>query len=68
MSAYVFFDIFEIIDQQKMDGYRRHVGQTVGQYGGRYLVIGGRVDILEGDWRPVLPVIIEFPSLEQAYQ
>ena len=68
MSAYIFFDILEIVDQQKMEEYGRQIGPTVEQYGGRYLVRGGRFDIVEGDWRPVLPVIIEFPSLERAYQ
>lgn len=68
MSAYIFFDILEIVDQQKMEVYGRQIGPTVEQYGGRYLVRDGRLNVLEGDWCPILPVIIEFPSLEQAYQ
>jgi uncharacterized protein (DUF1330 family) len=67
MPAYVFFDILEIIDQKKMEEYGRRIGLTVEQYGGHYLVRGGKSHIVEGDWQPVLPVIIEFPSLEQAY-
>lgn len=31
------------------------------QYGGRYVVLGGKFDVVEGDWRPVFLVIIEFP-------
>ena len=68
MPAYIFFDILEIIDQKKMEEYGRQIGLTVEQYGGRYLVRGGKVDILEGDWSPVLAVIMEFPGLEEAYQ
>jgi uncharacterized protein (DUF1330 family) len=68
MSAYVFFDILEITDSGKMEVYGRQIGSTVERHGGRYLVRGGRVDVLEGDWHPVIPVIIEFPSLEQAHQ
>ena len=68
MSAYVFFDILEIIDQKKMEEYRRRIGPTVENYGGRYLVRGGKSNIVEGDWQPVIPVIIEFPNLEQAYE
>ena len=68
MLAYVFFDILEIVDQKKMEVYGRQIGPTVDQYGGRYLVRGGRLNVVEGDWRPVRPVIIEFSSLEQAYQ
>jgi uncharacterized protein (DUF1330 family) len=66
MSAYVFFDILEIIDQKTMEEYGRRIGSTVNNYGGRYLVRGGKSNIVEGDWHPVLPVIIEFPNLEQA--
>jgi len=68
MLAYVFFDILEIVDQKKMEEYRLQIGATVEHYGGRYLVRGGKVDILEGDWSLVRAVIIEFPSLEQAYR
>jgi uncharacterized protein (DUF1330 family) len=68
MLAYVFFDILEIVDQKKLEEYGRRIGATVEHYGGRYLVRGGRVHIMEGDWSPVRAVIMEFPSLEQAYQ
>jgi uncharacterized protein (DUF1330 family) len=44
----------------------RPVGATVEQYGGRFVVRGGRVDAKEGDWQPRLLVMLEFPSLEQA--
>jgi uncharacterized protein (DUF1330 family) len=67
MSAYVFFDILEITDQKKMEEYGRRIGPTVEHYEGRYLVRGGKSNVVEGDWRPVIPVIIEFPSLEQAH-
>lgn len=66
MAAYCFFDILEITDQKKLARYREGVFATVEQYDGRYLVLGGKTEIVEGTWRPVLPVIIEFPSLEQA--
>ncbi len=62
-----FFDILEVTDAGKMDGYRKRVFAVVEQYGGRYLAVGGKFDVVEGDWRPVFPVIIEFPSLEQAH-
>src|SRR5262245_49000103 len=67
MLAYIFFDILEITDQTKMEEYGRRIGPTVEQYGGHYLVRGGKLHIVEGDWSPVIPVMIEFPSLEQAY-
>ena len=68
MPAYIFFDILEVIDQKKMEEYGRQIGSTVERYGGRYLVRDERADVVEGDWRPIIPVIIEFPNLEQAHQ
>ena len=37
-------------------------------YGGRYRVLGSqRVEVLEGEWKPPLGVImLEFPTIEQA--
>jgi len=32
---------------------------VVAQYGGKYLVIGGPIDSVEGTWRPAFPVLIE---------
>jgi uncharacterized protein (DUF1330 family) len=67
MPAYCFFNILEVNDPAKMEDYRSRVAATVDQYGGRYLISGGKFDVLEGDWQPVFPVMIEFPSLEQAH-
>ncbi len=68
MPAYCFFDILEITDPEKMEEYRKGVFQTVENYGGRYLLIGGKIDVVEGDWKPDIPLIIEFPTLERAHQ
>lgn len=68
MSAYCFFDVREITDPPKVAEYQKHVAATVERYGGRYAVLGGKVDPVEGDWQPVFPVIVEFASLEQAHR
>ena len=68
MAAYCFFDVHQITDPDKMANYRAGVLATVEQYGGRYLTVGGKSDVVEGDWKPTFPVIIEFPSLEQAHR
>jgi uncharacterized protein (DUF1330 family) len=39
---------------------------TVEKYGGRFLVRGGQIQTLEGDWKPKRIVVTEFPSIEQA--
>ncbi|BCH21813.1 class I SAM-dependent methyltransferase [Mesorhizobium sp. L-8-3] len=66
MAAYCFFDVREITDQAKVDQYLTGVFATVEQYGGRYLVLGGKSNLVEGDWQPVYPVIVEFSDREQA--
>jgi uncharacterized protein (DUF1330 family) len=65
MAAYVIGDI-EITDRAAFQEYRNRVGATVEQYGGKFVVRGGRVNPKEGDWQPRLVVMLEFPSLEQA--
>ena len=35
-------------------------------YGGRFVVRGGKVETLEGDWAPTRFVMVEFPSVEKA--
>jgi uncharacterized protein (DUF1330 family) len=51
MAAYVIGDI-EVTDLAAFREYRNRVGATVEQYGGRFVVRGGRVDPKEGDWQP----------------
>jgi uncharacterized protein (DUF1330 family) len=68
MSAYYFLDVLEVTDQAKMEQYRKGVLATVEQFGGSYLTVGGQSEVVEGDWRPIFPVLIEFPNLEQAHR
>ena len=68
MSAYCFFDIREVIDPEKMEEYRKGVLETVKQYNGQYVVLGGTCDSIEGQWKPKFPVIIRFPSLKRAHE
>ena len=65
MPAYVVADI-DVHDPEKFEEYRKQAGPTSAAYGGRYLMRGGRVDVLEGEWSPKRFVVIEFPSVEQA--
>ena len=68
MAAYCFFDVVEVTDPERLEKYREGVLATVERYGGRYLTVGGRCDVVEGEWHPVFPVLIEFPSLEEAHR
>ena len=65
MSAYLIFDV----DIHDMDTYRvfmERVKPVVESYGGRYLVRGGRHEVLEGSWDPARLVLFEFPDVEAA--
>ena len=56
----------EIQDQTLFAEFRRRVGATVEAHGGRYLVRGGAIEVMDGDWSPDRIVVIEFDSVEQA--
>lgn len=66
MSAYCLFDNLEVTDRAKLEEYKARVAPVVERHGGRYVVLGGEIDLVEGDWKPAFPVLIEFPSLAQA--
>lgn len=65
MSAYVVVQI-EVTDLVKYEEYKKAVSPTIEPYGGRYLVRGGNIETLEGDWDPGRFVILEFPNSEKA--
>lgn len=65
MAAYVIVDI-EIHDPAVYDEYRKVVGPTLTQYGGKFVVRGGKIDVLEGNWNPKRIVILEFENAARA--
>jgi uncharacterized protein (DUF1330 family) len=65
MPAYVLANV-TITDPVRYEDYRRLVTPTLAKFGGRFIVRGGAVDVLEGGWRPGRLVLLEFPSAEQA--
>ena len=62
MAAYLFANV-EITDPVMYEEYRQQVPATIAAYGGRYLVRGGAVEVLEGGGVPSRVVILEFPSM-----
>ena len=65
MAAYVIGEI-EVTDPATYEDYRKQVLAVVAKYGGRFIVRGGKVHALEGNWSPQRLVMLEFPSVEQA--
>jgi uncharacterized protein (DUF1330 family) len=65
MAAYLIADI-EVTDAAAFERYRAGVPAVIERFGGRYVVRGGAVQKLEGDWQPRRMVILEFASMEMA--
>ncbi len=64
MAVYMILAV-EVTDPEMFADYAKQAPATVAQYGGRYLVRGGQVMPLTGDWNPERVVVIEFPSMER---
>ena len=65
MPAYVIVEI-EILDPGGYDEYKKLAGATVEKYGGKYIVRGGKTEVLEGDWQPKRIVVLQFDSIQRA--
>lgn len=52
-------------DPLGFEAYRHANAVAFAKYGGRFLVRGGAMELLEGDLRP-RSIVIEFPSLQAA--
>jgi len=65
MAAYVVVNV-DVRDPVRYERYKQLSQASLPPYGGRFLVRGGPVEVLEGDWTPKRLVILEFPSVERA--
>ena len=65
MPAYVIVET-DIQDLEQYDRYRAASPDAVHGGGGRFLVRGGELAVLEGGWDPSRVVVLEFPDLEAA--
>jgi uncharacterized protein (DUF1330 family) len=65
MPAYLISQI-EVHDPQGYDEYRKLVGPSLAKYGGKFVVRGGRIEVLEGNWAPKRIVVCEFASADRA--
>ena len=65
MSAYVISDV-TIRDRGSFEAYRTRAAASIAAHGRRYLVRGGDVETLEGNWHPGPLIVVEFPDIETA--
>lgn len=63
MSIYMIIDL-EITDPEVYAEYVEKVPAVIKKYGGKYVIRGGKITPLAGDWNPERIVVLEFPSQE----
>jgi uncharacterized protein (DUF1330 family) len=56
----------DIHDPDQYEQYKAAAPGAVAAAGGRFIVRGGELAVLEGDWRPSRLVVLEFPDLDAA--
>lgn len=64
--AYFIIDV-KINDPEGIKPYQAKVAETYAAYGGKPLVAGGKVELLEGRAPHSIIVMLQFPSMEQAH-
>ena len=65
MTAYLIVET-DITDPEQYERYKAASPDAVAAGGGRFLVRGGELAVLEGDWSPKRLVMVEFEDLEAA--
>ena len=65
MAAYLIAHL-DVTDPEAFQAYREKVPAIIAAHGGRYLVRGGKAEVLEGDWRVPRLVILEFKDMAAA--
>ena len=66
LPAFLIIEIAAVEDPELYAKYRASVSRNLDAGGGRYLVRGGPIEILEGDWRPNRIVVVRFDSADKA--
>ena len=65
MTAYVIVQI-TVNDEETYAQYREQVPAIIAKYGGEYLVRGGDMEILEGEWPASRCVVLKFKDMKSA--
>jgi uncharacterized protein (DUF1330 family) len=63
VAAYVIYQ-GEVIDAERYEEYKTKAAASIVAAGGRYLVRGGDVEVLEGDAPASRTVVLEFPTMQ----
>jgi uncharacterized protein (DUF1330 family) len=67
MPAYVIVEI-SVHNPVEYEEYKKLSLPSLAPFDGKFIVRGGQVLTLEGDWRPERIVVLEFPSRDKALE
>ena len=65
MPAYIIAEV-EVTNPAGYETYRPLAGASIAQYGGKFLVRGGKAELVEGTQQPARVVVIEFADTAAA--
>jgi uncharacterized protein (DUF1330 family) len=66
LAAFLIVEINGVRDEAAYALYREEVSANLAAAGGQYLVRGGEVEVLEGNWMPGRVVVVRFDSIQAA--
>jgi uncharacterized protein (DUF1330 family) len=67
MPAYILVEV-EVQDSVRYEDYKKLTPASIKAYGGRFIVRGGKAELLEGEVEPKRIVVLEFDNVEKAKQ
>lgn len=65
MAAYIIVDV-TIFNEDEYAKYRALTPASIKAYDGKFVVRGGKTEVIEGNWDPQRLVILEFPTMQRA--
>jgi uncharacterized protein (DUF1330 family) len=65
MSAYVVVEV-TVHNPTEYEDYKKLTPGSLVNFQGKFIVRGGKTEMLEGDWNPKRFVMLEFPTVELA--
>ncbi len=65
MPAYVLVEV-DINDPKEYEAYKKLTPATIEAYGGKFIIRGNPVQVMEGEWNHDRLVMLEFPDKKTA--
>ena len=65
MSAYIIVEV-DVKDPVRYEDYKKLTPASISAYGGRFIVRGGKAELIEGNQEPNRIVVLEFESAGKA--